>query len=86
MRPASALAWHVRQQAGDRHLGKGRIGDMRVAFAVGELRCFELQMQAISAQRIAAGLLGAVGLQDIQHEQGGEALARRRAFPQRVPL
>jgi hypothetical protein len=66
------------QQPLHRDLGKGRIADMPVTFHICELAGLDLQVESLCRQRIVDGLAEA---EHVEQQQGGQALAGRRALP-----
>ena len=67
----------LRQQIVDVHIGKARIGQQRIPHPVGHARGIDLGLQPLGRERVRARLQA---LQNVQQQQGNDALARRRAL------
>ena len=74
----------VGQHVLDRHVGEARVGDMAVAQFEGEPRRLGLQVMALDAVRRMGRKVEA--LQDVEHDQRGDALAGGRDLHQLVAL
>jgi hypothetical protein len=81
-RGGQALGMRAGQQALHRHAHMLGIGDVAVALGIGQLARLDLGVEAVGGQRVR----GQRRLrEDVEQQQRGQSLARRRALPHRLP-